>query len=215
MNISWISLITLKFWTLLHHESCHVERNITLKLRNNVWSYCYAELRAAMRKPFRNLMTARRQGARLRGCHWCERGKMKKKCRETLQQSFGQLPHHLQTMTPSKARSRDSSPPHDSHDFSIISMRVFTETMCHPQVLPNLTHKSIKSKFWCSFKILKVYSYLQSTISPDTASLDVFLQRWVATSARSDELLRPAAGRFRGGSCHRGESYRWSSNDWC
>ena len=84
--------------------------------------------------------------ARLRGCQWCERGKMKKNAERLSNSLSGNYPHHLQTMTPSKARSRDSSPPHDSHDFSIISMRVFTETMCHPQVLPNLTQ--IYQKFW-------------------------------------------------------------------
>ena len=112
-----------------------------------------------------------------------------KKCRETLQQSFGQLPHHLQTMTPSKARSRDSSPPHDSHDFSIISMRVFTETMCHPQVLPNLTQiyqkildVHLKYSFISSVHHLAQYGISWRLLA--AMSCYICQKRWVAPSRR-------------------------------
>lgn len=179
MNISLISLITLKFWTLLHHESCHVERNITLKLRNNVWSYCYAELRAAMRKPFRNLMTARRQDGKVQGFGGvigANEAKWKKNAERLSNSLSGNYPttsrqwllqkldlvilHHLMT-----------------HMISLSYPWECSQKLCVTHRFFQILHKSIK-KFGCSFKML-IHIF-----SPPSRPI-----RHLLTSSCSDELL--------------------------
>lgn len=175
---------------------------------------CYAELRTAMRKPFRNLM-ARRQNGKAWGVSLVRTRQDEKK-----------MPRD----SPTVFRATTPPPPDNDSFKSSISWFFTTSWLTwflyhiHESVHRNYVPPTGSSKSYTNLskfsdvhlKIrIHIITYLQSTTSPDTASLDVFLQRWVATSARSDELLRPAAGRFRGGSCHRGESYRWSSNGWC
>ena len=147
--------------------------------------------------------------ARLRGCQWCERGKMKKNAERLSNSLSGNYPttsrqwllqkldlvilHHLMT-----------------HMISLSYPWECSQKLCATHRFFQILHKSIKN-FGCSFKVL-IHIF-----SPPSRPIRHLLTSfwWVATSARSDELLRPAAGRFRGGSCHRGESYRWSSNGWC
>ena len=193
MNISLISVITLKFWTLLHRESCHVERNITLKLRNNVWSYwllCRAQDRnaKALQKPYGK--TAKRQG--LGGVIGANEARWKKNAERLSNSLSGNYPttsrqwllqkldlvilHHLMT-----------------HMISLSYPWECSQKLCATHRFFQILHKSIKI-FGCPFKNTYSYHYISSVhhlaqygISWRLlAAMSCYIcqKRWVAPSRR-------------------------------